>query len=259
MQINACPALETYQIGVIESLQFLTAWCGALPVSSSMIAGLFLAGAAGSALHCVPMCGGFVLGQVADRMASLPTGRLCEWRRYRAGVLLPYHLGRMTTYAGLGAIAGAGGAALTRIPFLAAMLLAVSAVLFVAMAVRGLAAWLPALRLPVGIPARVRSAIAGLNHRSPAGGYLLGIALGFLPCGFIYAALTAAIASGDPLLGAAGMAAFAAGTAPALMAVGIAGQAAGHRWRAVMASAAPFIMVLNAALLTALAIRSLPA
>jgi sulfite exporter TauE/SafE len=35
--------------------------------------------------------------------------------RYSAGILLPYHLGRMTTYAALGAVVGAGGAALARV------------------------------------------------------------------------------------------------------------------------------------------------
>ena len=46
------------------------AWCGTGPVGSGgLLLGLFLAGAAGSTMHCVPMCGGFVLGQVADGMA----------------------------------------------------------------------------------------------------------------------------------------------------------------------------------------------
>ena len=41
-----------------------------------LIGGLFLAGVAGSVMHCAPMCGGFVLGQVADRIArrSRPPG-----------------------------------------------------------------------------------------------------------------------------------------------------------------------------------------
>lgn len=244
---------------MLDSLQYLTAWCGSLPVGQSVVAGLFLAGVAGSVMHCVPMCGGFVLGQVADRMARMPAGRLCEWQRYGAGMLVPYHLGRLTTYAVLGAVAGAGGAALARIPFLAAILLAASALLFAAMAWRRLGTLLPVLRIPIAIPARLRTAIGRVDHSTAAGGYLLGVTLGFLPCGTIYAALAAAVASGDPMVGAAGLAAFGAGTVPALMVVGIAGQAAGHRWRSVMASAAPAIMVLNAALLTALAIRALPA
>ncbi len=244
---------------MIESLHDLLAWCGELPLSSGVVAGLFLAGTAGSTLHCAPMCGGFVLGQVADRMVHIQTGHLCEWRRYGAGILLPYHLGRMTTYAALGAAAGAGGAVLARVPFLSAALLTLSALMFLLLALRRFATWLPSLTVPARMPSLLQPLLARLNHRTPWGGYALGLALGFLPCGFIYGALTAAAASNDPWTGAAAMAAFAAGTAPALIAVGIAGQAAGHRWRSAMAAAAPFIMVVNAALLAALAFRSLGA
>jgi uncharacterized protein len=49
------------------------------------------------------------------------------------------------------------------------------------------------------------------------------------------------------------MVAFGLGTAPVLMVIGIAGQAAGRRWSRGVAVAAPAMMVLNAALLLALA------
>jgi sulfite exporter TauE/SafE len=91
--------------------------------------------------------------------------------------------------------------------------------------------------------------------RRAGGGYPLGIALGFLPCGFLYAALASAAASGSPLLGATAMVAFGLGTAPALIAVGIAGRAAGRRWQRGITMAAPAVMLLNAALLVALALR----
>ena len=51
------------------------------------------------------------------------------------------------------------------------------------------------------------------------------------------------------------MLAFGLGTVPALVAVGIAGQAAGRRWQRGVAAAAPAVMLLNAALLAALALR----
>lgn len=229
-------------------------------VAGGLMLGLFLAGAAGSAMHCVPMCGGFVLGQVADRMARLPAARLCEWQRIGRGALLPYHLGRLTTYAGLGALAGLGGAALGRLPwfgFASATLLLVGAGLFLAQALRRL---LPAAaRVLPGLdraPAGWTRAIARLARRA-GGGYLLGVALGFLPCGFLYAALATAAAGFSPLFGALGMLAFGLGTIPALVAVGIAGQAAGRRWQRGVAIASPAVMLLNAALLTVLALRGL--
>ena len=79
-------------------------------LQGGLLFGLFAAGAAGSVVHCGPMCGVFVLGQMSERMARLPPERLCERQRISNGLLLPYHLGRLTTYAGLGALA-AGSAA----------------------------------------------------------------------------------------------------------------------------------------------------
>ncbi len=226
----------------------LSAQCGDGVAAGGLLLGLFLAGATGSAMHCVPMCGGFVLGQVADGMARLPAARLCQWQRVRQGALLPYHLGRLTTYAALGALAGTAAGRLPRFGFVSAVLLLIGAALFLA----HLARILPGLdRAPVAWTRAI-----GRIARKMRGGYPLGVALGFLPCGFLYAALTASAAGGNPLLGALGMAAFGLGTAPALVTLGIAGHAAGRRWQTGVARAAPVVMLFNAALLVALALRS---
>ena len=223
------------------------ALCGGGVASGGLLFGLFVAGAAGSTIHCVPMCGGFVLGQVADGIARLPAARLCEWQRVGRGALLPYHLGRLTTYAGLGALGGAVTGTLPWFGFASAGLLLCGAALFVAQVARVL----PGLDRA---PARWARAVAGLARRT-SGGYPLGVALGFLPCGFLYAALATAAASGNPLFGSLGMLAFGLGTMPALVAVGIAGHAAGRRWQRGVATAAPAAMLLNAALLAVLALR----
>lgn len=229
----------------------IMAFCGAVPVrQGGLLGGLFAAGAAGSVMHCAPMCGGFVLGQVSDRLARVPAVRLCEWQRLRTGLLLPYHLGRLTTYTLLGAAAGrlaglAGGA-----PFF----LIAAAVLFLLFALRRLA-WLE--HAPRAWGRALGWVTRGLPRGSVAGEYALGLALGFLPCGFLYAALTAAAAAGTLLLGGAAMLAFGLGTAPALVVVGYAGQAAGQRWGRAMRAAAPVVMGLNAMLLLAMAWRAL--
>jgi sulfite exporter TauE/SafE len=254
--------------------------CGAIPLESGLIVGLFLAGAAGSPLHCGPMCGGFVLGQVADRLAAIPAGGMCERHRLGAAMLLPYHAGRVLTYALLGAVAGIGGAALAEVPYLMAALMMVAAGLFLMMAWRrgrGLfgrtrRAERPLTlvrRVPVGggLPPTPALPLRGAGSRTgwmplsiPWGtprGVSLGLLLGFLPCGFVYGGLAAAAASHDPLTGALGMAAFGVGTMPALIAVGIAGHAAGRKWQAAIASIAPFVLVVNAALLVLLAVKGL--
>src|SRR6185369_15932837 len=75
-----------------------------------MATSLFLAGLAGSLVHCVGMCGPFVLGQVAADVEATRAGRYGEWGRLAGAALVPYHLGRLTTYTMLGAVAGAATA-----------------------------------------------------------------------------------------------------------------------------------------------------
>jgi len=239
----------------------LPALCSPAAERGGLLLGLLAAGAAGGVMHCGPMCGGFVLGQVADRMAALPAARLCERQRIGSALLLPYHLGRLTTYAALGAAAAGTAAVLGRAPWfggLSAALLGAAALLFLAAALRrlapGLARALPdPARPPAGWSRRLARITARIDRARPGGGYLLGVTLGFLPCGFLYSALTAAAASRDPLLGAAAMACFALGTMPALVVVGLAGQAAGRRFQHGITIAAPAVLAGNAALLAVLA------
>src|SRR5208282_6907210 len=67
---------------------------------------LFSVGLVGSFAHCAPMCGPFVLMQLAE-----PAGGLTV-RRFAAGALPGYQLGRLTTYVALGALLGGLGGSL---------------------------------------------------------------------------------------------------------------------------------------------------
>ena len=229
--------------------------CGvALRADGNVMAALFLAGLIGGVSHCAGMCGPFVLAQVEPRLQRVPAARMREWHRLAGAAALPYHLGRATTYAALGAISAslAGGlAALSGLrPIAAVLLLAAAAVfLLAALGQAGLVApagktqgsagfWLP-LELLRPMFAR------------PEGwrGYALGLGLGFLPCGLLYGAVAAAAASGSALSGAMGMAGFALGTVPALFATGLAGHIAAKRWSALARVVAPGLMAVNAAFL----------
>jgi sulfite exporter TauE/SafE len=243
---------------MLESLHWLGEFCTSdTALRGGLLVGLFAAGAAGSVVHCGPMCGVFVLGQMSERMARLPPERMCERQRIGNGLLLPYHLGRLTTYAGLGALAAGSAAVFGQVAWfsrLSAGLLVVAAALFLTHALGRI--------LPIGIrldrATRIWSKLINrftrrIRRGSVAGEYLLGVALGFLPCGFLYAAIAAAAASARPGMGAAAMLAFGVGTTPVLMIVGIAGNAAGRRWNRGVTLAAPVLMILNAMLLLALA------
>lgn len=238
----------------------LAALCGlGDPLALPAIAlGLFGVALVGGFAHCAPMCGPFVLMQVADHDGAAPTVR-----RLARGILPFYQAGRLTTYVALGALAGGLGAsfaALAPMHWAAAALLGVAAIAFL---LRGLTGALHLLPLPhqgmlaaswAGTVARLAGPL--LRHRgSGTAGYALGLVLGLLPCGFLYAALLAAAATGSVLAGALAMAAFALGTVPALAAIGVAGTALLRRWRVAAETVAAGVFLVNGATLGALALR----
>jgi sulfite exporter TauE/SafE len=258
IHINAPRRDAGHQSAMLEGLHWLGAFCSAdTAFQGGLLLGLLTAGAAGSVVHCGPMCGVFVLGQVSERMDRLPADRLCQSQRIGNGLLLPYHLGRLTTYAGLGALAAGSLGFFGRQAWfgdLSGALLMIAALLFLT---KALALVLPSV-VNIDRAPRVWSRLIGtlarrIERGSAFGEYLFGLALGFLPCGLLYAAIAAAAASGRPAIGAAAMVAFGLGTAPVLMLIGVVGRAAGRRWNRAVTVAAPVLMTLNAALLLALA------
>ncbi|WP_431285458.1 sulfite exporter TauE/SafE family protein [Humitalea sp. 24SJ18S-53] len=223
----------------------------------ALMAALFLAGLVGGASHCAAMCGPFVLAQVA-RGDSLDGGRL---QRLGGAMLLPYHLGRAAGYATLGAFAGGFTAVLALLPGLAwvpPVLLLVAAIAMLAQALPALAALLPRAGLGA-LPGRLAGLVAPLLDR-PGGGrsFLLGVLLSALPCGLLYGALAGAAASGSALAGALAMAAFVAGTAPALVGVALLGRIFRRRAEPALRRVAPALYGLNSLVLLALAVRMIP-
>lgn len=222
--------------------------------NGGLLSSLFLTGLVGSASHCAGMCGPFVLSQTAARLEKVSAARMSEWHRLAGAALAPYHLGRATTYAALGAVAGAAAGTLGAwggFRFLAAALLGLAALFLLGMAV-------PRLKALAGGGANGESWWSRSVGRwarplfaSPTGwrGWALGVALGFIPCGLLYAALAAAAASGDALTAALGMLAFTAGTVPALVTVGAVGHFAVAHWRAALLRWSPLLLVANAGIL----------
>lgn len=241
----------------------LAALCGSADPFAlfGILLALLSVGFFGGFAHCGPMCGPFVLMQVADREAAAPM-----LRRLSAGLRPAYHLGRLTTYAGLGAVAGGlGGSfvALSHFRWAISALLALAAASFLFQALGAAARF---LRLPfaVALGARLGDLIARAAQTISRGasgsydgarGFLLGVVLGFLPCGFLYAALIAAVATGNALAGGLAMLAFGLGTVPALAAVGLLGAGLAQRWRRVAAAALPPVLLLNAATLGGIALH----
>lgn len=232
--------------------------------NGGLLISLFLAGLLGSATHCISMCAPFVLSQVTARLETIPLEKMSEFRRISGAALLPYHFGRMTTYILLGLCAGLlaqGVIEFSGMKWISAFLLLFAAFFFFGYALKRLGVSFPSLWFfgthrqgESPFSKKLASLLKPLFSR-PIGlnGYFLGVGLGFLPCGLLYGALAAAGSSGGFLAGALGMTAFAIGTIPSLIFVGIAGHMAGQKWRTVITDLAPLLLIINSGVLAYLA------
>ena len=180
-----------------------------------------------SSLHCVQMCGPIVLSYSVALDAlnkEVPHGSpISPLLRNH----LAYNAGRILTYSVLGALAGIFGGTmglLGRLAGFSHILGIVSGGLMIVVGVSMLGVIPSSLlgarlfRIPSLFLRRVGKLLSapGSGNR-----FLLGLALGFLPCGLIYAALLKAMASGSGFAGAATMLAFGLGTAGALLVLGM--------------------------------------
>ena len=261
--VDPLPELWAYILGGLTRCG--DALTGAFTLHGGLLAGLFLVGLVGSVSHCAGMCGPFVLQQAAMRGEKVPAAGMTEMHRLGGILLVPYHLGRITTYAALGALAGGLFGSITHLSgqhWIAALLLGLAALLMFGMALGRIGIIRRKLIAASGGAATWTAPVANAAtrlFRDPVGwrGYGLGVILGFLPCGLLYAALMSAGAGGDPLVGAMAMAAFALGTVPALLLVGLIGRLAWRRWQPYMAPVLPILLFVNAAMLAYLAWSSL--
>jgi hypothetical protein len=178
--------------------------------------GFLTLGLLGGFGHCVGMCSPFVL--FVSRQCVQPGGG-------RAAAFAAqgwYTAGRVVAYAGLGAAAGALGGVVELAGGLLGVQRAASIVAGGILAISALAALsdlVPRLDARGGLFARMAGALKG---RVPGHPFAVGLFLGFLPCGLLYSALIAAAARGGALEGAAALASFGLGTAPALLGVSVA-------------------------------------
>jgi len=189
----------------------------------ALVCAIFIASLLGS-MHCAGMCGAFVAFAVAgdgERQVS------------RAALNAAYNGGRLITYAILGAVAGALGAAMDLggsmigVQRAAAILAGSMMIAFGAIAI--------ARRLGVKVP---RMPVPACLHKFVAAGHgvafdlpplaragAVGLLTTLLPCGWLYAFAITAAGTGSPWLGALTMTVFWLGTLPVLLALGVGVQA----------------------------------
>jgi sulfite exporter TauE/SafE len=176
-----------------------------------------------SALHCIGMCGGIM----AALSVALPESTRTQPARLLT-FLAAYNLGRILSYTLAGALAGSLGLTLVQGSGSFDLGLALRAVAALLMLLAGLhlAGWLPAIgRLErLGAPLWRRLEPIGrrlVPVRTAGRAALYGAVWGWLPCGLVYTMLGVAAGQATVVGGAATMAAFGAGTLPALLVTGL--------------------------------------
>lgn len=191
----------------------------------ALASSVFVASVLGSA-HCVGMCGAFAC-VAADGHSRGPTPRRSEVVGTAA-----YSAGRLVGYATLGAVAGAAGSGFDRlgtvagIPRPAALLAGTLLIVWgvaTLLSLRGVR--IPALAAPTFLASGVARAVRRVRALADLPrGAALGALSAALPCGWLYAFVVTAAASGSAVGGATVMAAFWLGTVPAMAAFALGAQ-----------------------------------
>lgn len=198
--------------------------------SYGLTTSLFLAGAVGGVTHCAGMCSPFVLAQTERQGTQSEGMKTLNLKRISNQLLLPYHVGRMMTYVMLAVVFSS----VLNLAFLfsgtramlSALILMLAGILFLISAFPVLGTIFPwAVKLQWGQPF---SWISGLTAKLSKGtstikSLMLGVILGFMPCGLVVSAVMAASTAPSPLQAGFSMAAFTVGTMPALMLVALGG------------------------------------
>lgn len=210
-------------------MESLLAHCGvALSGHKHLLFAFFLGGLTGSLTHCLTMCGPLVACKAACHNAcSSKMAAASQWQ---------YHLGRLATYSLLGFFSAFFSKQLVAYAFwptLSSIMLVLAGIMFIG------------------------SAIFSSQHRFfakiPHHSLLQGIAMGFMPCGLLYAALMLTAATADPFYGAVAMAFFALGTMPVLLMASSGATLLTRQWQRVLNQIGRIGMAFNGLALLAMA------
>jgi sulfite exporter TauE/SafE len=202
---------------------------------SAFIIPMFMLGL-GTSLHCVSMCGPLVLTYAVKGEEDGP------WYR-KLTPNLAYQGAKVVSYMLVGLLLGAIGG-FFNLDALRPYVYYVAGVFMIVLGLgmTGKVAW--AARLTPAPPKALITVLSKMRrksvsdakegHSSLATPITFGLMTGLLPCGPLMAAQVAAAASGSAISGSLGMAAFALGTAPLMVAFGTAGSLIPRVWKSRM-------------------------
>ncbi|MFM2200629.1 MAG: hypothetical protein RL769_684 [Pseudomonadota bacterium] len=207
-----------------------------------LLISLFSLGFFGSFSHCVGMCGPLVIAQTSSNLAKIKLADYSFMQRLKNSALLPYHLGRITTYSLIALISKFITKSFDETRFfeiLSAIFLIIASLFFLKIFLEDFNKSQklnflknfsgkffknkPTNKLLLKIFNKTKlSKFINFLFQNPRGwrGFLLGIILGFLPCGLIYGAVLITLNFVNPINSALAMLCFGLSTIPALFFTG---------------------------------------
>jgi sulfite exporter TauE/SafE len=185
----------------------------------TLLISLISLGFIGGFSHCVGMCSPFVFAQIGNNLNKISLEKFTKFEKLKNLALLPYHLGRITTYSIIGFFCSFFAQNLINFSgfrFLSAGLLIICALFFLTLFFNKNFSF---FRLNFSV--KFSNFFAKkLNYflKNPKGlnGYFLGLILGFIPCSLLYGAFLIAANISNAFLAMLGMFLFGCATFPAL-------------------------------------------
>jgi len=195
-----------------------------------LIFSLFSLGFFGGFSHCIGMCGPFVIAQLGPKLSKVDIKGYGNFSRLRNLALLPYHLGRISTYSILGGLSSF----LTKniqqhseFKIISFIFLILAILVFIRIFFTGFTKYKSPYLSKLGLFFKSKSIKTtflfiqrkiSFLFKDPTKfkGYFLGVILGFIPCGLLYGAFLISATMGSFSSGMVGMAVFGIATFPAL-------------------------------------------
>lgn len=197
--------------------------------------------------HCAGMCGPIA--------AALPNFGHSKTRQLFSRLF--YNLGRIISYSLLGMLAGLAGIQFKEdgwqagLSIFSGVLILIMTFLFSGQAEKFF--YSKAAPLLQKLKKGLRTALGSQHTLAPLA---TGALNGFLPCGFVYLALAAALSGGSVAQSAAYMTLFGLGTVPMMLSISLGAMFTGNRLRKYFHKLSPWVAVVIAVLLISRGIRA---
>lgn len=222
---------------------------------SGLILTLFLTGLAASFTHCIGMCGPIALTQMSMRLMHLPKEKMQEKYKLSAALSLPYYFGKAFTYVILMLTAMIFSKSIKNIPYIkwvALSLLIITALLFIK---SGLTKTFQLFSFELPFKTKLDNFITRSINKlnlSPYGfkGFIMGMILGLIPCGIVYASIITIISKAESyFIAVSAMFMFGLATLPGLFLVSYLGSHILNSKRTIFNSLYSLMMFVNAYLI----------